>query len=100
MDGGWSAEWVGLVLTGQYLAGMLGATPMGLLTDKMGAKKTLILILSVNIVAHTASGLVSTVEQLLVVRSLAGFFNPSAATSTWLIHSVLKNSKIEPISHG
>jgi MFS family permease len=88
LDGGWSAEWVGLVLTGQYLAGTLGATPMGLLTDKMGAKKTLILILSVNMVAHTASGLASTVEQLLVVRSLAGFFNPSAATSAWLIHSI------------
>jgi MFS family permease len=88
LDGGWSAEWVGLILTGQYLAGMLGSAPMGLLTDKMGAKRTLILILCVNMVAHTVSGLVSTVEQLMVVRCVAGFFNPAAPTSTWLIHSI------------
>jgi MFS family permease len=76
------AEWVGIIISAQYGSGMLGGVMLGALSDRIGAKKTLVFTMLVDICTFSATGFAWSIESLLVMRATAGFFNPTAVRFT------------------
>ena len=78
-------EWVGTIMTCQYLAGVVGQLAGGYISDRFGVKFTVAAIMFADILTFGATGFVTSNEQMLAIRILAGLFNPSAAANAWMI---------------
>ena len=76
--------WVGIILTGQYGAQVVGQTVLGWASDRVGRKITLALIMLVDAGLFVACGFSSDPFVLLVLRIAVGFAAPLSVSLAWV----------------
>jgi hypothetical protein len=73
---GGDPQWVGIIMSCQYAAGVIGGLILGALSDRIGVKSTIVLIMGADILLFTATAFAWSIRSLLIIRTVAGFFNP------------------------
>ena len=78
------AHWVGPILTGQYMAVIVGQIIFGMLSDRLGRQPAMLTVMFVDMALFVASGFISHAPTLLIVRVLAGLAGPVAISLSWI----------------
>lgn len=81
---GGNLVWVGIILSTQYGAMVIGSMAFGYLCDLFGPKSMMILTLGVDTIVFGLTGIVGNIYVMLVVRFLAGFFTPTPVGTAWI----------------
>jgi len=73
------ANWVGFIMSGQFCGQLLGAVIFGGVADRIGPKKTIVLVLFANAFIFAATAVTESVALLVGLRFFGGFFNAMGA---------------------
>jgi MFS family permease len=76
--------WVGVILSTQYGAMVVGSMLFGYLCDIFGPKSMMILTLGVDTVVFALTGIVEDIYVMLVVRFIAGMSSPTPVGTAWI----------------
>lgn len=79
-----SAFWVGVVLSGQYLAVVLGQLGWGVLSDYIGRRRSLVVVMGADAALFVATAFASTPALLLATRVGVGLFAPISLSISWV----------------
>lgn len=79
-----SPLWVGLILTGQYVAVVVGQLVLGALSDRVGRRRVIALVMAMDALLFALTSLFTSELPLLAVRVSVGFFAPISLSISWV----------------
>ncbi|KAJ1623744.1 major facilitator superfamily domain-containing protein [Pavlovales sp. CCMP2436] len=76
--------WVGIILTGQYAAVVFGQLCFGVISDRLGRRRVIALVMAVDALFFGVTALFTTRWPLLGIRVAVGFFAPISLSISWV----------------
>ncbi|KAG8471265.1 hypothetical protein KFE25_009686 [Diacronema lutheri] len=76
--------WVGIVLTGQYVAVVAGQLVLGALSDRVGRRRVIALVMAMDALLFALTAFLTAEPALLAVRVAVGFFAPISLSISWV----------------
>lgn len=86
-------QWVGAILSAQYLGIFMGAFLMGYVTDKLGPKRALCISLAGDVVFFLLGAFAKSGELFLLTRLASGISSPSLPAETWVVKNTTSENR-------
>lgn len=79
-----SPLWVGIILTGQYVAVVAGQLVLGAVSDRLGRRRVIALVMAMDAILFGITALFTSELPLLGIRVAVGFFAPISLSISWV----------------
>jgi MFS family permease len=78
------ASWVGIILSAQYCAVVVGQMALGAISDRLGRRRVIALVMGMDAILFGLTALFTEPLPLLAIRVAVGFFAPISLSISWV----------------